>query len=93
MASYYESFILRFRLFNRSIIITQIYFDMLGLTFYSFAEKTCITTSFDAKGGGGRETSLTLQRLIEVPVSNQESERSCIFVLGVSIVLLSMIFL
>ena len=65
---------------------------MLGLTFYSCAENTCITRSFDAKGGG-HETSLTPQRLIEVPVSNQESERSCIFVSGVSILLLSMIFL
>ena len=36
-------------------------------------------------GGGGVETSLTPQRFIEVPVSSQESERSYIFVLGVSI--------
>ena len=38
-------------------------------------------------------TSLALSLFIEVPVSSQESEQSCICVLGVSIWPLSMIFL
>ena len=38
-------------------------------------------------------TSLTPQLFIEVLVPNQESERSCICVLGVSILPLSIIFL
>ena len=38
-------------------------------------------------------TSLTPPLFIEVSVPSQESERSCICVLGVSILLLSMIFI
>ena len=82
---------------------------MLGLTFYSCVDNTCIAASCHAKGRGRpknylyttvvyknmtsyQKTSLTPQRFIEVPVSNQESYQSCIFVLGVPILLLSMIF-
>jgi hypothetical protein len=39
------------------------------------------------------KTSLTLPLFIEVPVPSQESEQSCICVLGVVILLLSKIFL
>jgi hypothetical protein len=40
-----------------------------------------------------RREARALLHFIEVPVPSQESERSCIYVLGISILLLSTIFL
>jgi hypothetical protein len=57
-----------------------------------------MTALFYQEGGGGGggwtpKTSLTPPHLIEMPVTSQDSEQSCICVLWVSIVPLSVIFL
>ena len=45
------------------------------------------------RGARAHKTSVVLLHFITVPLPSQESERSCIYVLGVSIFLLSTIFL
>ena len=56
-------------------------------------ESYCMTTSFHSEGEvWADKTSLTLPLFIEVSVPRQESERSCVCVLGASILPLSMIY-
>jgi hypothetical protein len=56
------------------------------LVIYWYLKYSCMTESFQRQAWV-HETSLTLPRLIEVSLPSQKSERSCIFVLMVSICL------
>jgi len=58
-----------------------------------FARLNARLAFYSEEGGWAHKTSITLPLFIEVPVPSQESERSCICVLGVSILPLSTILL
>jgi hypothetical protein len=76
-----------------SQVIRAVGYNSLTLSFLH-VERTCMTALFYQEGGvWNPKTSLTPPHFIEMPVTSQDSERSCICVLWVSILPLSVIFL